>query len=128
MNSTPVQQQNQNATEGRVTVALLQHWALMVNEQREQLATAEQQIRRLDDRASRLYRESITLHGLFNESEAELHYFQQTNQRLSLLISRILSENPGLSPNYTHLYQALIEGTEENPIDLTTDEEIDEEL
>lgn len=128
MNSTPVQQQNQNATEGRVTVALLQHWALMVDEQREQLVTAEQQIRRLDDRASRLYRESITLHGLLNESEAELHYFQQTNQRLSLLISRILSENPGLSPNYTHLYHALIEGTEENPIDLTTDEELDEEL
>jgi len=119
---------NGNPAQGDVTVVLIQHWARMVDAQRLDMATMRRQIRTLDDRASRLYRENITMHGLFNESEAELHYHSQLNQRFSLLIARILSENPELSANYTHLYHALIEGTEENPIDLTTDEELDEEL
>ena len=42
--------------------------------------------------------------------------------------TRIEAENPGLNPIYAQLHVAMIEGTVENPIDLTADEELDEEL
>jgi len=113
---------------GQVSAVLLQNWATMVDEQADQLGTARRQLRAIDQRATRMYNENVTLHGLFNESEAELHYHQQLNQRLSLLIGRILLENQELPSRYVHEYHSLIDGTEGNPIDLTTDEELDVEM
>jgi len=112
---------------GEVSVILLQNWAQQVNEQRAQLAVATEQVIALDARCTRIYNDAVQIHGLFNESEAELHYHRQLNTQLSLLIVQMLNENPELGA-YTERYHALIEGTEYNPIDLTTDEEIDEEL
>ena len=120
--------QTQNDEWAEVTVPLIQHWARMVEAQAEELATYRRQIRAIDARATRLYNENHTLHGLFNEAEAELHYHRQTNLRLSALLTRIEAENPGLDPIYAQLHVAMIEGTVENPIDLTTDEELDEEM
>lgn len=112
---------------GRVQTVLLQHWATMVDEQREQLTTATRQIILLDDRATRLYRDSIMLHGLYNEAAEELHYHEQLSQRLSMLITRILSENAQLPTIYRDEFNAML-GTQDHPIDLTADEELDEEL
>jgi len=120
--------QTQNDEWAEVTVPLIQHWARMVEAQAEELATYRRQIRAIDARATRLYNENITLHGMFNESEAELHWHQQTNLRMSALLTRIEAENPELDPIYAQLHTAMIEGTVGNPIDLTADEELDEEL
>jgi len=127
MNSNAQVPTNNNPAQGDVSVVLIQHWARMVDAQQLDMATMRRQIRTIDARATRLYNENVTLHGMFNESEAELGHHQQLNVRLSLLIARILAENPELAPNYAHLHHALIEGTQENPIDLTTDEELDDE-
>jgi len=129
MNSNAQAPPSQNTrSSADVTVVLIQHWADMVDRQREDIANANRQIRAIDARATRLYNDNLQLHGLFNESEAELHYHQNQNQRFSLLIVRILLENPQLSNHYTQLYHAMIDGTEENPIDLTTAEELDQEM
>lgn len=120
--------QTQNDEWAEVTVPLIQHWSTMVDNQRIEIATLHRQLRAIDARATRLYNENNTLHGLFNESEAELHWHRQTNLRLSALLTRIEAENPGLNPIYAQLHVAMIEGTVENPIDLTADEELDEEL
>jgi len=100
----------------------------MVAEQREQLQAATTQIVRLDDRATRLYHDALHLHGLYNEATEELHYHERLNMQLSALITRIIIENPDLPRVYTDLHLAMIEGTAERPIDLTTEEELDEEL
>jgi len=116
-----------NSENPRVQTILLQHWATMVDEQRATIATAERQIILLDERATRLYRDALQLHGLFNEADAELRYHEQLSQRLSMLITRILSENAELPSIYRDEFNAML-GTQDHPIDLTTDEELDEEL
>jgi len=113
---------------GRVSVVLVQHWAAMVNDLREELEATRAQRHTIEERAGRLYRDLIDVHGLFNESEAELHYFRQTNARLTELIDQIFRENPQLVSDHQREYDAIVIGTEWNPIDLTADEEIDNDL
>jgi len=128
MQSTSATRVNNTVESTRVQVVLLQHWATMVAEQREQLSTATDQIVRLDARATRLYQDGIVLHGLYNEAVEELHYHGNLNLQMSALITRILAENPELPRVYTDLHLAMIDGTADRPIDLTADEELDEEL
>jgi len=97
----------------------------MVEEQRLQLAVATRQVTTLDERATRLYRDATMLHGLYNEAAEELHYHEQLSQRLAMLITRILSENAQLPQNYRDEFNAML-GTQDHPIDLTTDEELDD--
>jgi len=118
--------QEEMDTSARVSVVLLQHWATMVDEQRHQLDTAARQIVSLDERASRLYRDVIAVHGLFNESEAELSQHIRINRLLTGLLTRIIAENPELPQNYNDEMTDILIGTFENPIDLTADEDIDE--
>lgn len=123
--STPQVHQGESSASNRVQTILLQHWATMVEDQRLQLAEATRQVNTLDDRAARLYQDTITLHGLYNEAHEELHYHEQLSQRLAMLITRILSENAELPGNYRDEFNSLL-GTQDHPIDLTTDEELDE--
>jgi len=116
------------STAGRVSVVLVQHWATMVNEAREELEATRVQLRAIEARAGRQYRDIIHVHGLLNESEAELHYFRQTNARLTELIDQMFRENPQLVEEHQREYDAIVIGTEWNPIDLTADEELEFEL
>lgn len=99
----------------------------MVSEQREHITTAERQIILLDNRATRLYQDALQLHGLYNEADEEFRYYEQLSRRLSMLVTRILTENANLPSIYRDEFNALL-GTQDHPIDLTADEELDEEL
>jgi len=113
---------------GRVSVVLIQHWATMITDLRTELETTRAQLRTIEDRAGRQYQDIIHIHGLFNESEAELHYFRQANARLTELIDHMFRENPQLVEEHQREYDAIVIGTEWNPIDLTADEELEFEL
>jgi len=124
-----------NATNGmdpqeraRVQVVLLQHWAIMVDQQREQLENATRQIQNLEQRASRLYHDATVLHRMLNETWIEARNNEIVNQRLSDLLTRIFRENPDIFFNYEqHVHGMLAGFTPENPIDLTADEELTDE-
>jgi len=125
-NEAPQVPEEMQSDAGRVSVVLIQHWATMVNALRDELEVTRAQLRTIEDRAGRQYRDIIHIHGLFNESEAELHYHRQVNARLEDLIEQIFVENPQLEETHWRALDAIVIGTAWNPIDLTTDEEIDE--
>jgi len=123
--SAPNEEQVRN---GRVTEVLLQHWAEMVNDQRAELNTAIDQITSLDERATRLYQEVIQIHTLYNESETELAWHIRSCRLMFTLLTTIFRENPDLPIHYSEQFIAAMDGTMENPIDLTTDEVLEVEL
>lgn len=128
---------NQRVTSD-VTEVLIQHWAQMVNETqarldalRDSYGTALYQIQTLENRNRDLYLDNLDLHQTVNElvvSDAEKDLLIM---RLTDLIIKMMRENPTLRSNteYRDEYFSAIAGfTPENPIDLTADEEIDEDL
>jgi len=115
---------------------LLQNWANMVADARARTATvqadltvAERQVEILDARATRLYQDNIELSAMLNDfTEADAQK-DQLIMRLTDLVISMVRENPNLRAEYRDEFFAAIAGfTPENPIDLTAEEELDEDL
>jgi len=121
-----------------VAEVLIQHWGGMVREYQRRLedvrdnyATALLQIEQLDNRNDALYHDNVDLHATLNEFVVQDAEKDVLIMRLTDLIVTMVRENPHLrdEPRYRNEYFAAIAGfTPDTPIDLTADEEIDEDL
>jgi len=113
----------------RVQVILLQNWATMVDELGRSLQRARAQNGHLELRMRRMHRDAIERDGLLDEALADLHSQELTTLGLSELLARIYREHPNLQPIYETRHNDTIAGfSMENPIDLTTEEELDDEF
>jgi len=115
--------------QGRLPTVLLQHWATMVTEQGEQLEQYRTQLATVEARADRAYQDNILLHGLVNQAYQETAAHERLAMQLSALVLRIMRENPGaVREEYRdHYFSAINDFNETNPIDLTTDEELEDD-
>jgi hypothetical protein len=128
----------QRANTSDVTEVLIQHWAEMVHQTQARLdglrnnyAAALIQIEQLDNRNDALYHDNLDMHRTLNEFVVSDHEKDALILRLTDLIITMIRENPHLrdEPRYRDEYFAAIAGfTPDQPIDLTADEEIDENL
>lgn len=123
-------QQRDRAIQERLPTVLLHHWASMVSEQADQLDEYRQQLRTVEARADRVYRDNVILHDTVNTAYADTAAAERLANRMSDLVLRILRENPiALQQEYASEYFAAInEFNELRPIDLTAVEEIDENM
>lgn len=114
----------------RLPEVLLSNWADMVTDAHDQCDEYRRQLRVLDERATRLHRDNVVLHGLINEAYAETGAHERLALRLSALVLRIIRENPAVAIEaYRDEYLAAINDFNgQNPIDLTADEELDEDM
>lgn len=114
----------------RVRWVLVQHWATQVAEQQQQIGQYQRQLTEVEARATRLYNDASTIHGLYNEALDDLAASETLSVALGRLILRMITENQGLArASYREEYLAAINAySERNPIDLTADEELDEDL
>jgi len=125
-----------NTTNSSVQVVLLQHWASMVSELRQQLAASRldfaDAIRintTLEDRNHDLYMDNLDLHNQLNELVVQSVESEALIVRLTDLIINMVRENPTLRESYRSEFFAAIAGfSAETAIDLTADEEIDADL
>lgn len=118
------------AQEARLQTTLLTHWAEMVNERGDQIEVLNAQLTTVSDRADRLYRDNVILHGLIDEAYADVDSQSRLSLRLSELVMRIIREIPGAArEDYRDEYLAAVNDFNRGEIiDLTADEEMDEEL
>jgi len=118
------------AQEARLQTTLLTHWAEMVNERGDQIEVLNTQLNAVSDRADRLYRDNVILHGLIDEAYADVDSQSRLSLRLSELVMRIIREIPGAArEDYRDEYLAAVNDFNRGEIiDLTADEEMDEEL
>jgi len=121
-----------------VTEVLIQHWGEMVRESerrlatlRDNYATALVQIEQLDNRNDALYNDNLDMQRMLNDFVVSDNEKDALILRLTDLIITMVRENPNLrdEPRYRDEYFAAIAGfTPDTPIDLTADEELDEDL
>jgi len=127
---------NAEGAESLVYPILLQNWARMVRESNARTETvtanlrvAERQVELLDNRATRLYEDNLDMQRMLNnfaESDAQKDLLIM---RLTDLVIAMVRENPDLRDEYRNEFFAAIAGfTPENPIDLTANEELDDDL
>jgi len=115
---------------GRLQTVLIHHWATMVEEQAATINDYRTQLVEIDARADRLYSDNIVLRGLIDESFNETRSHERLALALSALLLKIMRENPeATQERYRDQYLAAINDFNgETPIDLTTEEELDEDL
>ena len=126
-NQAPQVPAQERANTDRLQVVLIQHWATMVNDLREELAATQAQLATIEDRAGRMYRQ-YQLARTVQRVRGGVALLPPDERSSFDLIDQIFRANPQLNENWLREYESIIIGTEWNPIDLTTDEELDEEL
>lgn len=119
-----------NGDRHQVVEILLQNWAVMVDEAREEARSAEQLLASVEARASRLFLDNTILHDTVNRSFEETAQYERLALRMSHLVLRLIRENPEIQrAEYRDEYLDAINAfNAENPIDLTANEVIDEEM
>lgn len=121
---------------GNALIPIIQHWATMVDEQRQTIDLLRVENDHVIEYNRRLVRRIDALSGLLtdlnqqlNEAAAQNVQMEVTGEQLVDIICRIVRENPVLREQYREEFFLAVAGfTPENPIDLTAMEEIDEEL
>lgn len=125
-----------NRPSADVTVVLIQHWANRVQEVearitdlRESYAHALRINNTLESRNADLYMDNLDLHRQCTEQVVQLAEQAAMSFRLQDMVINMVRENPELRERYRDEFWASVVGyTPGNPIDLTTDEELDEDL
>jgi len=129
MSSTPVPTNEEFARGNRLQLVLMQHWAEMITSQREELAVATRQIATLDERATQLYNDNVAQHGMLDQALNEINAHETMSTRMLHVIERIFREDAEIENKYRGvLFSIMAEFSEAVPVDLTTEEELDDDL
>lgn len=123
-------------TAQRVSVVFLQHAAQMISDRDATIAEVRSDWRaalgynaRLEARAERLYSDNLRLQRELLRLDVVASQGGVLNTGLTQLMLQIITENPTLRDQYRNTFFQLVAGfTPEDPIDLTTDEELDDDL
>lgn len=125
--STRVNSITSGAQSNELQTVLITHWAKMTRDAQQALKQARESNQHLRDQNQRLFIANTDLRNEISDCHLELWRTEDYGTALSNLVLCMLAQNPDLNQRYHAAHMAIITNTPEI-IDLTADEEIDEDL
>jgi hypothetical protein len=114
------------ARSDELQTVLITHWATMVRQMEAQLRTAHAQIERHRQQNQLLYNANVALRSEISDAHLALWREEDQGADLTALIWTMLQEND-LDENYARMHQRILTRPAPEIIDLTTEEELDDD-
>jgi len=126
-NEIPPSFNTNGARSDELQTVLITHWATMVRQMGSQLRRAHESIERHRAVNQKLYNSNVELRSEIADAHLDQWRSEDHSVDLSALIWRMLQENPELSREYARMHQNIITRPRPEVIDLTTEEELDDD-